>query len=194
MRLFARIGSRWRHLWLGRLLGPRSRGDKRRGGGAAGILLWVSLVFLGPPAFAVLPHEVLDDPAMEARARALSAEVRCMVCQNQSIDDSDAPLAADLRVLLRERIMAGDSDAEVLDFLVARYGEFILLKPRFAWHTVALWGAPLIVFAIAVLVAAYGYRRRNFATAEPAPLDATEQEALRRLVSDGEEKRKITES
>jgi cytochrome c-type biogenesis protein CcmH len=132
----------------------------------------------------VLPHEVLDDPALEARARALSAELRCMVCQNQSIDDSDAPLAADLRVLVRERLTAGDSDAEVIGFLVARYGEFILLKPRFGWHTVALWGAPLAVFAAAVLVAAYGYRRRRGVTAgSPAPLDPAEKEALRRLVS-----------
>jgi cytochrome c-type biogenesis protein CcmH len=138
---------------------------------------------------------MLSDPALEARARALSAELRCMVCQNQSIDDSDAPLAADLRVLLRERIMAGDSDAEAIDFLVARYGEFILLKPRFAWHTVLLWGTPLAVFAIAVLVAAYGYRRRRISAAsDPAPLDAAEEEALRRLVSGGEDRPNITET
>lgn len=118
-----------------------------------------------------------------------------MVCQNQSIDDSDAPLAADLRVLLRERLAAGDSDAEVIDFLVARYGEFILLKPRFAWHTVALWGTPLAVFAIAVLVAAYGYRRRrNVAASEPAPLDAAEEEALKRLVSGSQDRANITET
>ena len=118
-----------------------------------------------------------------------------MVCQNQSIDDSDAPLAADLRVLLRERLAVGDSDAEVIDFLVARYGEFILLKPRFAWHTVALWGAPLSVFAIAVLVAAYGYRRRRFSAAsEPAPLDAAEREALKRLVSGSQDRANITET
>ena len=150
----------------------------------AAILVAFAVVVTGP-ALAVLPSEVLEDPVLEARARALSAELRCMVCQNQSIDDSDAPLAADLRVLVRERLAAGDSDAEVIDFLVARYGEFILLKPRFAWHTVWLWGAPLAVFAIAVLVAAYGYRRRhNLAASAPAPLDASEEEALRRLVSD----------
>ena len=84
------------------------------------------------PALAVQPDEVLTDPALEARARALSKELRCMVCQNQSIDDSDAPLARDLRVLVRERLQAGDSDAQVLDFLVKRYGEFVLLKPRFS--------------------------------------------------------------
>src|SRR2546421_12095200 len=86
-------------------------------------------------ASAVQPDEVLTDPALEARARALSKELRCMVCQNQSIDDSDAPLARDLRLLVRERLQAGDSDRRVTDYLVARYGEFVLLKPRFAWHT-----------------------------------------------------------
>ena len=99
-----------------------------------------SSVFFATPVLAVTPDEVLEDPALEARARALSAELRCMVCQNQSIDDSDAPLAKDLRVLVRERLVAGDSDGEVIDYLVSRYGEFVLLKPRFAWHTLILWG------------------------------------------------------
>ena len=85
---------------------------------------------------------MLKDPALEARARALSKELRCMVCQNELIDDSEAPLAHDLRVLVRDRIKAGDSDAQVIDFLVARYGEFVLLKPRLSWHTAALWGLP----------------------------------------------------
>ena len=96
------------------------------------------------PAFAVQPDEILADPALEARARALSRELRCMVCQNQSIDDSDAPLARDLRILVRERLTAGDSDAKVMDFLTARYGEFVLLKPRFTLGTAVLWLAPLI--------------------------------------------------
>src|SRR6186997_2601566 len=91
------------------------------------------------PSFAVQPDEVLANPALEARARELSRELRCMVCQNQSIDDSEAPLARDLRLLVRERLTAGDSDAQVIDFLVARYGEFVLLKPRFAWHNALLW-------------------------------------------------------
>jgi cytochrome c-type biogenesis protein CcmH len=178
----------------GPLLGPRFRGDERKGAWASHILVLIVLLLSAGPAYAVLPHERLADPALEARARALSTELRCMVCQNQSIDDSDAPLAADLRVLLRERIMAGDSDAEVIDFLVERYGEFILLKPRFGWHTLILWAAPLALFAIAVLVAAYGYRRRhNVAASEPAPLDASEREALQRLVSGGEMERNITE-
>ena len=152
-------------------------------------------ILVAVPAFAVLPSEMLPDPGLEARARALSTELRCMVCQNQSIDDSDAPLAADLRVLLRERIAAGDTDEQVIDFLVARYGEFILLKPRVAWHTAVLWAAPLTVFAIAVLIAAYGYRRRrDTVTAGQAPLGPEEQEALRRLVSGGDSSPKITES
>jgi cytochrome c-type biogenesis protein CcmH len=112
-------------------------------------------------ALAVQPDEMLADPRLEARARALSRELRCMVCQNQSIDDSDAPLARDLRVLVRERIRAGDSDPKVLDFLVARYGEFVLLRPRFEWHTALLWLTPIVILgggAIALLVLA---RRRS---------------------------------
>ncbi|MCR4282107.1 MAG: cytochrome c-type biogenesis protein CcmH [Bauldia sp.] len=144
------------------------------------------------PAFAVLPQEMLADPVLEARARALSAELRCMVCQNQSIDDSEAELAADLRVLVRERLAAGDSDAEVLDFLVARYGEFILLKPRFNWHTALLWAAPPAVLVIGGLIAfvAYGRRRRG----APAPLGPAEEEALRRLISEENGGSNITES
>jgi cytochrome c-type biogenesis protein CcmH len=173
----------------------RFRGDKQSEGWVPHTLVAIWLLACTAPALAVLPSEVLPDPALEARARALSAELRCMVCQNQSIDDSDAPLAADLRVLLRERIAEGDSDEEVVDFLVARYGEFILLKPRFAWHNAVLWAAPLAVFAIAVLVAAYGYRRRRETLAAgPAKLDADEQEALRRLVPGGEGGPKITET
>src|SRR5579884_2717033 len=93
-------------------------------------------------AWAVEPDEMLTDPGLEARARAISKELRCMVCQNESIDDSQAPLAHDLRVLVRERLKAGDSDAQVMNFLVARYGEFVLLKPPLSWHTLALWGTP----------------------------------------------------
>src|SRR5580698_8004848 len=96
-------------------------------------------VFAAPAAYAVQPDEIMADPVKEARARDLSRELRCMVCQNQSIDDSDAPLARDLRLLVRERIAAGDSNSQVLDFLVARYGEFVLLKPRFERQTMLLW-------------------------------------------------------
>src|ERR687891_1980930 len=109
---------------------------------AAKTLRWLLLAlacFASAPALAVQPDEILSDPVLEARARELSKELRCMVCQNQSIDDSDAPLARDLRLLVRERLQAGDSDRQVLDFLTARYGQFVLLKPRFAWDTAVLW-------------------------------------------------------
>ena len=99
-------------------------------------------------SIAVEPNEVLQDVALEQRARALSAGIRCMVCQNQSIDDSDADLARDLRVLVRERLVSGDTDEQVLDYLVGRYGEFVLLKPKFGTHTLLLWGAPLIVIIL----------------------------------------------
>src|ERR1700686_5345122 len=99
------------------------------------------------PVRAVLPDEVMSNPAKEARARALSQELRCMVCQNQSIDDSEAPLARDLRLVVRERIASGDSDAQVIDFLVARYGEFVLLKPRLNSHTWLLWLLPPLALA-----------------------------------------------
>src|SRR5918911_5442356 len=96
-----------------------------------GWVIGTMLILLATPAFAVQPDEILKDPALEHRARDISAGLRCLVCQNQSVDDSDAPLAKDLRVLVRERLQAGDSDSQVIDFLVARYGEFVLLKPRF---------------------------------------------------------------
>jgi cytochrome c-type biogenesis protein CcmH len=142
------------------------------------------------PALAVAPDEVLDDPVLEARARALSAELRCMVCQNQSIDDSDAPLAKDLRVLVRERLVAGDSDAAVIDYLVSRYGEFVLLKPRFAWHTIVLWAAgpvALIAGLFAIFAALRSRRTAVTATAEPS-LTAEERRRLEELL-DREESR-----
>ena len=103
--------------------------------------------FAAPAAYAVQPDEIMSDPAKESRARDLSRELRCMVCQNQSIDDSDAPLARDLRLLVRERIASGDSNAQVMDFLVARYGEFVLLKPRLNAHTWLLWLLPPLALA-----------------------------------------------
>jgi cytochrome c-type biogenesis protein CcmH len=135
------------------------------------------------PAAAVEPDEVLSDPALEARARALSRELRCMVCQNQSIDDSDAPLARDLRLLVRERLQAGDSDKGVLDFLVARYGEFVLLKPRLAWHTAALWAAPLAVLLAGIGAIVLALRRRQTLAVESAPLSADEQGRLERITA-----------
>ena len=136
------------------------------------------------PAFAVSPDEILADPALEARARALSAELRCLVCQNQSIDDSDAPLAHDIRVLLRERLEAGDSDQQVIDFLVARYGEFILLKPRFNAHTWLLWLVPPGVLVIGGAAAAIAWSRRRNRAATPRPLDEQERAELGRLLSE----------
>jgi len=146
-----------------------------------------------PPAFAVQPDEILADQALETRARALSKDLRCMVCQNQSIDDSDAPLARDLRVLVRERLQAGDSDRQVIDFLVARYGEFVLLKPRFSAHTALLWLGPvgiLLVGAFAVVMAARRYRRpagSPNATSEPAELSPGEAARLAEILRRGEQ-------
>ena len=108
------------------------------------IALFLSIALAGQ-ALAVLPGEMLSDPALEARARALSSELRCMVCQNQSIDDSDADLAHDLRVLVRERIKAGDDDEEVIAYVVSRYGEFVLLKPRFSLRNALLWMTPILL-------------------------------------------------
>ena len=125
---------------------------------------------------------MLADPALEARGRAISKEVRCLVCRNESIDDSNAELARDLRLLIRERLEAGDTDAQVLDFLVARYGEFVLLKPRFSSANAALWLAgPLAFFAGLALIIVYLRRRRPATTAE-APLSKEEQAQLDELM------------
>jgi cytochrome c-type biogenesis protein CcmH len=121
-----------------------------------GVLFCLALA-IASPALAVQPGEIMRDPALEARARALSRDLRCMVCQNQSIDDSDAPLARDLRLLVRERIGAGDTDKQVIDFLVARYGAFVLLKPPFEAQTLVLWLLPpalLLAGLFGLLVAA----------------------------------------
>jgi cytochrome c-type biogenesis protein CcmH len=138
-------------------------------------------------AYAVQPDEIMSDPAMESRARDLSRELRCMVCQNQSIDDSEAPLARDLRLLVRERIAAGDSDAQVMDFLVARYGEFVLLKPRFKSHTLLLWLLPPLALAGGGLALwAHGRRRGRLAGQENAstlPLSADEESRLQKLIA-----------
>ncbi|SCW29803.1 cytochrome c-type biogenesis protein CcmH [Rhizobium mongolense subsp. loessense] len=145
------------------------------------ILLAIALCLSAAPAFAVNPDEVLADPALEARARALSAELRCMVCQNQSIDDSNADLAKDLRLLVRERITDGDTDEEVLSYIVSRYGEFVLLKPRLSTRTVLLWGAPvllIIVGGISLLV----FARRHAGKPTGSPLTAEEQAKLDELL------------
>jgi cytochrome c-type biogenesis protein CcmH len=138
-------------------------------------------------SWAVEPNEMLKDPVLEARARALSKELRCMVCQNESIDDSAAPLAHDLRVLVRERLKAGDSDQQVLDFLVARYGEFVLLRPPLSWHTVALWGLPPGVLVIGAIMIVLDLRRRKTTqgASESAALTAAEQARVAELLRGG---------
>jgi len=136
------------------------------------------LMIGGPAAFAVQPDEIMADAAKEARARDLSRELRCMVCQNQSIDDSEAPLARDLRLLVRERIAAGDSDAQVIDFLVARYGEFVLLKPRFNPHTLVLWLLPPLALGGGGL-ALWLHNRRRRSAGDPPLLHLTEEEEAR---------------
>lgn len=131
-------------------------------------------------AFAIDPSEKLADPALEARARTLSLELRCLVCQNQSIDDSNAPLAKDLRVLVREQLKAGKSDAEVMSFIVERYGDFVLLRPRLTWGTALLWLTPLLIL---MAVGVGLYRRRLAPTVgDAAPLTADEQRRLSELL------------
>jgi cytochrome c-type biogenesis protein CcmH len=134
------------------------------------------------PALAVQPDEILKDPALETRARTLSRELRCMVCQNQSIDDSDAPLARDLRVLVRERLTAGDSDSQVVDYLVARYGEFVLLKPRFAWHNAVLWMTPVAALVAGAIAMFMAVRRRRTAPVAAVPLSAEEERRLAEVI------------
>lgn len=143
-----------------------------------------AMAAMAPPAAAVQPDELLKDPALESRAREISAGLRCLVCQNQSIDDSDAPLAKDLRVLVRERLVAGDSDAAVRDYVVARYGDFVLLKPPVNAHTLLLWLAPLFVLIGAGLIVVRTIRRPAAKEVAAAPLSADEEEALRKVLAD----------
>ncbi|GAB4225270.1 MAG: cytochrome c-type biogenesis protein CcmH [Methyloligellaceae bacterium] len=151
--------------------------------------IFAILVLLGLgsiQAAAVQPDEVLDDPVLEERARKISLGLRCLVCQNQSIDDSNAPLARDLRLLVRERLKKGDSDEQVIEFLVARYGEFVLLKPRFGWHTLVLWmGAPILLL-VAVISMMISYRKRNSGGgASQAPeLTPEEKRKLKKVLAD----------
>ncbi len=150
----------------------------------AAFTLAVVLAFQATAALAVNPDEVLSDPALEKRARAISSQLRCMVCQNESIDDSNADLARDLRILVRDRLKAGDTDRQVMDFIVARYGEFVLLKPRLEARTVLLWGFPVIVLVIgAGALFAASCRRRDGAAAEP--LSDSEKAELERLLGTG---------
>ena len=157
-------------------------------------VLWfvLTLVVVAPSVWAVQPDEILQDKALETRARAISKELRCMVCQNQSIDDSDASLAKDLRVLVRERLTNGDSDQQVIGFLVARYGEFVLLKPRFNLHTAILWiGPPSLLIGGAIALLFIARRRSERGLADPAKpeggsLTPAEEARLATLLKSGE--------
>ena len=150
----------------------------------------LAALFLGlawmAPARAVQPDEMLSDPGLEARARALSRDLRCMVCQNQSIDDSDAPLARDLRLLVRERLTKGDSDQQVIDFLVARYGEFVLLKPRFEAHTAILWATPVVLLILGAATLVVFARRRSLTRPDAGALSPQERARLSELTGQSE--------
>lgn len=147
----------------------------------------VLLLGLCGPSLAVQPSEMLDDPVLEQRARNLSAGLRCMVCQNQSIDDSDAELARDLRVLVRERLAAGETDQQVIDYVVSRYGEFVLLQPRFSGRNALLWATPALLLAVGGgVLLAYALRRRRPAQTRPAALSAEEEARLRDILDRAE--------
>lgn len=144
------------------------------------------LVFASAPNHALDPDEILQDPKLEKRARQISVQLRCLVCQNQSIDDSDAPLAKDLRKLVRERLQSGDTDQQVLDFVVSRYGEFALLNPRFTLHTVLLWLSPILFLMLAVFIIWRGYQqqREQSAIANQTDLTPEEQQKLEQLLAE----------
>ena len=145
----------------------------------------ILLLLCATPLFAVEPDEVLDDPVLEDRARAISANVRCVVCQNEPIDSSNAGVARDLRILIRERLVAGDSDGEVYDFLVARYGEYVLFKPPFKPSTYALWIAPGVILAIGFLAVVLVLRRSR---AAPVGAGLTAEEEARLQALENEER------
>ena len=149
------------------------------------ILTLLLIVAWAVPVAALEPDERLDEPALEARARALSAELRCVVCQNQSIDDSAAPLARDLRVLVRERLLAGDSDDQVLAFVTARYGDYVLLRPPVQPNTYALWFGPFAVLAIGVTILAVMAGRRRRGRIAPDPLTEDERRRVNALLDKG---------
>lgn len=154
----------------------------------AAVMLAVFLAM--PTAYAVQPDEMLPDPAQEARAREISRELRCVVCQNESIDESNADLARDLRLIVREQVRKGESNEQVLDFVVARYGDYVLLKPPFKLSTYALWFGPL-VFALLALAGGWAFFRRSSGSAAteeaaPAPLSADEKKRLEKLFRNGD--------
>ena len=149
------------------------------------IALLIGVSAAPPSARAVEPDEMLDDPKLEARARKISQGLRCMVCQNENIDESNAPLAKDLRILLRERLKAGDTDEQAVDYIVSRYGEYVLLKPRFAPHTLLLWTGP---FLLLILGAAILWRKRRTVAARAAETESAlseeERKRLRQLLEE----------
>jgi cytochrome c-type biogenesis protein CcmH len=146
------------------------------------LIALLGALLLPQAALAVAPDEMLKDPVLEQRARVLSQELRCMVCQNQSIDDSDAPLAKDLRLLVRERLVKGDSDRQVLDFLVERYGAFVLLKPPLEISTLLLWGLPPVTLLVGIVALFIMARRRKEVVLDTAALSGDEQQRIRQLV------------
>jgi cytochrome c-type biogenesis protein CcmH len=152
----------------------------------AGVLLLIGVLAAPAGALAVEADEILADPVLEARARAISAELRCLVCQNQSVDDSSAPLAKDLRLIVRERLTAGDSDAQVMAFVVDRYGEFVLLRPRFGLHTLLLWGAAPAGLAVAGVLLWRRGRRKALPTG--APLSGEEERRLAEILARPDER------
>lgn len=148
------------------------------------LLFVLSVLLLAAPALAVEPGEMLDDPVLEQRARDLSAEIRCVVCQNESIDSSNAEIAHELRVLVRERLVAGDSDQEVLDYLVARYGDFVLLRPPMKPSTYLLWYGPFLILFIGVVAVFVYFRRQRAAAVLPEALSPEEEARLARLLAE----------
>jgi len=142
-------------------------------------------LLIASPALAVQPDEILSDPAMEERAREISKELRCLVYQNQSIDDSDAPLARDLRLLVRERLQAGDSDEDTMEFIVDRYGDFVLLRPPFKTSTLILWIGPALILIAGILGVVIWHRRRpaTAVSTSTAPLSVEEQAKLDRVLA-----------
>lgn len=152
-------------------------------------LLVAALMALASPALAADPSEMLKDPALESRAKELGKDLRCLVCQNESIEDSNADLARDLRVIVRERIQAGDSDQQVMNFVTDRYGDYVLLNPPFKASTLVLWVGPFVLFAVGIAVVFGFYRKRAAATpaaAVPTPLTAEEKRRLEALLKDGD--------
>ncbi|MBL6957904.1 MAG: cytochrome c-type biogenesis protein CcmH [Rhodospirillales bacterium] len=154
------------------------------------LLVMLAGLFIAP-ALAVEPSEILKDPVLETRAREISKGLRCLVCQNQSIDDSNAELARDLRVVVRERLTAGDSDTAVIDYVVSRYGDYVLLEPPFKMATLALWLGPGLIVALGLLAVFFFFRRRQTAPdsagvteSVPPPLTADEERRLKALLED----------